>query len=116
MVKCYTYGVSTKLKYDVVLKSSINVNDTFFEHIGIQEIGRGDNLIDVMTEFDTKSKLSVQGKHKAFIFLMIQKSSTWRLLIQEKFGLYPMMKLSITVPMKRSNVICGLNLTRRIIW
>jgi hypothetical protein len=66
LVKCYTYGVSTKLKSDVVLKSSNRVNDKCFKHIGFQEIVRGDNLIDVITEFDTKTKLSVQGKHKAF--------------------------------------------------
>ena len=36
MVKCYTYGVSTKSKSDVVLKTSRKMNQNFFKHIGFQ--------------------------------------------------------------------------------
>ena len=66
MVKCNTYGISTKLKSDVVLKLSNNMNNTFFEHIGFHEIGKCDNLIDFITDFDTKTKFIQQEKHKAF--------------------------------------------------
>jgi hypothetical protein len=38
LMKCYTYRVSTKNQSDVVLKSSSNVNDSYFKHIGFQEI------------------------------------------------------------------------------
>ena len=38
MVKCYTYGESTKSKSDVVLKTSNQMNQNFFSHIGFQEI------------------------------------------------------------------------------
>jgi hypothetical protein len=54
------------LKSDDVLKSSNNVNDTFFEHIGFQEIVRGDYLIDLITEFDSRAKFTQQGKHKTY--------------------------------------------------
>jgi hypothetical protein len=36
MVKCYTYGVSTKSKSDVVLKTCSQMNQKFFQHIGFQ--------------------------------------------------------------------------------
>jgi hypothetical protein len=66
LVKCYTYGVSTKSKSDVVLKSSRNENDSYFKHIGFQEIGKGDNWIGVMADFESKTKFIQKGKHRAF--------------------------------------------------
>ena len=66
MVKCYTYRVSTKLKSDIVLKSSNNVNDSYFKHIGFQEIRRGNNWIGDMTDFESKTKFIQMGKHRAF--------------------------------------------------
>ena len=42
------------------------MNDSYFKHIGFQEIGRCDNWIDVMTDFESKTKFNPQGKHRAF--------------------------------------------------
>jgi hypothetical protein len=66
LVKCYTYGKSTKLKSDVVLKISNNRNDNFFEHIGFQEIGSGNKWIGVISDFESRTNFIQRGKHKAY--------------------------------------------------
>ena len=91
MVKCYTYGVSTKSKSDVVLKTSSKMNQKFFKHIGFHEMGIGENLLELIREFDSKFKFFIRENIKLIIFLMIQKSRTWRLLMQEKSCVYPIM-------------------------
>ena len=56
MVKCYTYGVSTKSKSDLVVKTSSIDPHNFFTHIGFQRMETEDNLRALKIEFDEKSK------------------------------------------------------------
>lgn len=66
MVKCYTYGVSTKLKSDLVLKTSSQMNQIFFQHIGFQELEPEENLHNLIIEFDMRTNFTQQGKHKVY--------------------------------------------------